>query len=448
MTQRTYSILRYSSSTSTSKPLTTPPVRHCIAPTLSTTNHVVSSSDALPPTSPDITFWWKALNIRIEAHQKTRRQLVLPRDLVLMLICLIDSYPRQTYIQIVQQHDQYPQLHSNDSYNILLELACHSPYPNNFLLTWEAMQKNGFGDLTSHRLYIRHLVRHGNLSDAVALVDTAEGASIRQELLWEIIQVPVKRPRRYLALQGKAHKLPAPTVPDQISLQALKSALSASLNGVSSVFAESIITYLLYLHRFEDAFTITRHILRLLPKDPMHGTPSLVLSLIHKLLELPPATISKKPDPRAPPAREVLKLLAIYPGLRPNATTLAYALEWHRWELHRSQKSYWMLRKWKAKWGDHVEDSRVRHKIARFALEDRNVVLARKMINREYSARRSRFEPGQATERVAKDWEWSRNDDLWRDVIQKYAKLNPKRKWKAEEGIWLTEHKPSANSSI
>ncbi|KAG8865159.1 hypothetical protein FRB96_000048 [Tulasnella sp. 330] len=398
-----------------------------------------SEPPSSPPVSLDINVWWKSLEARIEAHQETRRLVVLPRDLVLLLIELIDSYPRQTFAQINQRHEQYPHLQSNDSFNLLLELACRSPHPESFRSTWETMQRDGFGDFISRRLYVRHLVRHGNMAEAVALVDLAEGTIAQRELLWEIVQVPEKLPRRYLASEVNAQKLTPPKLPDDVSLQALKSVLSASLNGASSLFAQSAIAYLLYLHRFRDAFNLTRHIIYFLPENPSPRALSSALSFIHKLLELPPATISKRPSPGVPHAQKVLHLLAIHPQLRPNATTMAYTLEWYRWRLHRGRIAYSLLREWKARWGEQVEDSRVRYKIASFALEDRNVILARKMINREYAARRTQMGICGAAERAARDWERPRNDDLWNGVLKKYEEFDRKRKWRAEQGVWSTE---------
>jgi len=101
------------------------------------------------------------------------------------------------------------------------------------------------------------------------------------------------------------------------------------------------------------------------------------------------------------------------------------------------------LKKWKAKWGDTIEDTRVRRKIASFALSNNNGLLCRKMINREYAKRTLYLKIHEGRAEDAWPWMGHRDNELWRAILTKYESLGPKRGWKnAEGGIWdghLTE---------
>lgn len=407
-----------------------------LPPTNIASNHQLSS----------LKLWWNSLSARKEAHRRVDTLPILSRDLVLFLIRLIDSYPRIPFSHIAQQHDEYRHIQTADSYNVLLELACRSPGSNNFQRTYEAMQRRGFSpDQTTRRLYVRHLVKEGEMEVACAEVfpvdrrDDSEPA--RRDLVWELIQVPDQNPRQRLTAEHKAHKLPSlePLPTPLISLADLKSTMSS--NVASSPFVESCIAYLIYLNRYSDAVALAQTFVGLLPPPP-EPLPSKVqgatLRVLHKLLELPPATLSKRPHSSTPFTPDsALNLLEMHPGICATATTLALALEWLRSSRHRGRDAYRLLREWRVKYGEQVEDSRIRLKIARFALAERNIVLARKMINRELKARKL----GDSAS-VGREWEKPRNDKLWADLLRKYAAMKPRRGWTPDEGVL-----PSAGAS-
>lgn len=388
--------------------------------------------------------WWKVDSALEQAYAPGPSHPRIPRDLVLHILRIITSHPRPRFYRVLHEHDAYPRLHSTDSYNLLLDHACDFPTPKYFNAVYRRACNNGMVDETTHQLYVRHLVRQGKAIDATSFIRTTYPEdAVPSAVLLELVTPPTERPRAHMVPEENEHKLGPPKPPPPLNTQALRVKVDAEHDDVhTSPLVLASVRYLRYSGKHAEAANIVVHHLEALPPQATPKQLSYARDLIHELLLLPPATISHLPHPQTPYYSSVLRLFDLHPKLQPTSTTLALTMEWLRRRQERGYLAYSMLRKWRAKWGDLVEDSRVRRKVANFALDERNAFLARKMINREYGCRRQRLEQGVEEPNAPRRWQQARDDALWQAVLEKYQKLNIATKrgfGLADQRLWSSD---------
>ncbi|KAG8936173.1 hypothetical protein FRC03_006939 [Tulasnella sp. 419] len=272
-------------------------------------------------------------------------------------------------------HNRYPSLQSCDSFNFLLELACSFKRPDAFELVERAMERRGFTDRYSKRLRVRHLAIRGNREAALRLSSQFNYNAVPPDFIAEVLQTP----SRHLRQNASASSFHITLV-----LQALN---STSTDDIEPALLNSLIRYLRYTHQYHLAVALTAHYIRLLPLNPDSLQHNTARELVHQHLSLPPATVSKKPPIQLPGLQEILPLLRLHPQLHPTSRTLSLALEWLRRRRRRGKIGLRMLHEWKKEWGDVVESSEVRRKIASFALSDGDLTLAEKLVNQEVDNR-------------------------------------------------------------
>ncbi|KAG8949248.1 hypothetical protein FRC04_008850 [Tulasnella sp. 424] len=352
------------------------------------------------------------------------------------------SHPRPDFYSVLHEHDAYPQLHSTDSYNVLLDYACDSPNPRFFRAVHRRACKDGMVDEITHQLYVRHLVRQEKATDATSFIRrTYPDDAVPSPILLELVSPPTEKPRTHLVPEEKEYKVGPPKPPPPVNMPALGARVEADYGHAHPLVLPSV-RYLRYGGKHAKASNIVVRYIRAMSPEASAGELTYARDLIHELLLLPPATISHYPHPQAAYYSSVTQLFDLHPRLRPTSTTLTLAMEWLRRRQERGYLAYGMLRKWTAKWGDFVEDSRVRRKIASFALDERNIFLTRKMINREYACRKQRLEHGVDEPNAPRPWQQARDDALWQALLMKYQRLNiaTKRKFGlADQRLWSSD---------
>ncbi|KAG8998763.1 hypothetical protein FRB90_012238 [Tulasnella sp. 427] len=387
--------------------------------------------------------WWKQHSALEQAYAPGPSLPRIPRDLVLHILRIITNHPQPTFYQVLKEHDAYPQLHSTDSYNLLLDHASSFSNPKYFQVVYRRARDSGMVDENTEQLYVRHLVRHGKGSDATNFLQKAyPDDKVPSAILLELICPPTEKPRTQMVPKSKEYKVGPPKPPPPVDVPTLCTLVETEHGDHVSPMLLASVRYLRYLGQHSEAFDVVNQHINALDLEPAPEQLANARALIHQLLLVPPATISHHPHPASADYGSVLRLFDRHPSLRPTSTTLTLAIEWLRRRKHRGYFAYSMLRSWKEKWGDFVEDSRVRRKIASFALEENNWSLARKMINREYTCRQRRLETGTDEPNAPERWQQARDDALWHTVLAKYQKLDVAAKrgfGEADQRIWSSD---------
>ncbi|KAG8931479.1 hypothetical protein FRC01_001259, partial [Tulasnella sp. 417] len=388
--------------------------------------------------------WWKLDSALEQAYAPGPSHPRIPRDLVLHILRIITGHPRPQFYRVLHEHDAYPRLHSTDSYNLLLDHACDLTNQKYFNAVYRRACKDGMVDDTTHQLYVRHLIRQGNAMEATSFIRTTyPNDVVPSAVLLELVSPPTERPRAHLVSEENEPKVGPPKPPPPLNMQVLRSQVDAEHGDPhTSPLVLASVRYLRYSGKYVEAADIVMHHLHALPSKAAPKQLSYARDLIHELLLLPPATISHLPHPQVTYYSSILRLFDLHPQLQPTSTTLALSMEWLRRRQERGYLAYSMLRKWRAKRGDLVEDSRVRRKVANFALDERNAFLARKMINREYACRKRRLEQGVDEPNAPKRWQQARDDALWQAVLMKYQKLDIATKrgsGLADQRLWSSD---------
>ncbi|KAG8900037.1 hypothetical protein FRB99_006288 [Tulasnella sp. 403] len=365
------------------------------------------------PTQPSP--WWEQSKAKGE-HLNVPNPPKSEKELVLLLLQLSEAYPRPSIKDLLIIHEQHQDLHSVHSFNFLFDFACrHNEDSWDALLVQQMMEDRGFSNAYGSQLLVRHLVNQGRRKTAMRIIKSTKNKPILRKLLLEVIGPPSLRTHR-TKTSGTPTDLPLLTSPSEL-LRALHPEGDETL---SPAFIQKSVQHLLYLRRYAEARDVVASSIRVLPSDAPPRQLGFARSLIHLLLHLPSDKIPKYPDKDAVPMVKTMELFDLHPKLMPSETTLLYAIEWLRRRRNRGFIAYASLRRWKAKWGDAIETSAIRRRIARYAIQENNLHVFQKIVRREYAFRRTEesVQPAGATSAVGE-----RNTRLWRKLLASYHRV-------------------------
>ncbi len=362
--------------------------------------------------------WWQTLEARQEAF-KVRRTPLSTRDLVLDILRIRQNNPPRLFADISAEHDHYPQFWSNDSYNLLLYLACKEWNPSHFEGIYEAMRVNGFGDQLSVQLYLRHLVKHGRGGDVDTFLKSHANQLPQPQSFLDIISAPNQRQRPL-------------STPDHRELPVLRLGLvRAAISGLSHepdmAYAgfKKTVEALICRQYHAWAVPLVRQFIRRLPANISVLQIDQARSLIHLLL-VPPT--QRPSSERLNPFSLciVLDLFKEHPSLVPNSNTVVLFLNTLQRHRARGSIGFRFVKSMVDTWGLSIEDTATRRLVARYAIETGDLSLARKVIRQETASRTgASSQNSEAFEYKTSRWK-ARNNHLWIRVLSSYDETRRK----------------------
>ncbi|KAG9123779.1 hypothetical protein FRC07_013992 [Ceratobasidium sp. 392] len=365
-------------------PLVTTPIHSSLWPRSSTLaqtprSFLASETSACPIQSPPSTDP-KAPCILVPAPITSTELCNAMRRLIQSTI------PRPQVPRLIFTHSQYPTLHTVTSFNILLAhtIRVAPPY---FRLIVSQMRTSGVvWDATTQKLVVRAHIQVGQWLEAIELAERTwlpEGESGASTTPLDVFTELM-----HFALTSKSSQ-------EEVSAMAQRCwRLFPSHTNVNASprLAYNVVRMMVHQGRTDQAVQLTKRLL----ESISCSTPGVAryCRAILGLVIRPPKHSARQPEPcRTPPFRERFELfeslLTHNPslGLVPDAKLALCLLKNLSKSRNRGSRAFHRLGELRARYGPSVEDSAVRRLIARYAIQEGELELARAVREREELAR-------------------------------------------------------------
>ncbi|KAG9104610.1 hypothetical protein FRC06_000756 [Ceratobasidium sp. 370] len=288
--------------------------------------------------------------------------------------------------RLISTHSQYPTLHTTISFNILLAYAVRVA-PNYFRPILAQMRTSGITwDATTQKLVVRAHIQAGRWPQAIELAEqtwliegTSGASTIPLDVFTELM---------HLALTPRSSQEDVAAMA-QRCWRLFPAHASAS---ASPRLAYNVVRLLVNQGRMDQAVQLTKRLLESL-KYATPGTTRYCRAILGLVIRLPERSTRRSGPYPIPPFCERLELfeslLTHNPslGLTPDARLTRCLLENLFKSRNRGSIALHRLGELRAKYGPVVEDSAVRRLIARYAMQEGKLELARAMREREELAR-------------------------------------------------------------
>ncbi|KAJ1310209.1 hypothetical protein OPQ81_006952 [Rhizoctonia solani] len=283
--------------------------------------------------------------------------------------------------RLISTHNQYSTLQSANSYNLLLAHASRvSPVPYSFQILSQLRLGGVVWDKRTEQLVVRAHIQSGRWEEAVQLAEKLwiDGTTSRTplDIFAELL---------HFVLMKKS------TVEDVASMadrcwKLLPTGATVDVIDHKPRIAYNIVRLLANTGRYEHALQLSLKLIESL-KSPTPSNIRHCRSILCHVIRPP------RGRPSTYPFKERLQLLESLLkhnpslGLTPDPGLTCALLQNLRKRRKRGSIAFHTLLELRSKYGSQVEDSAVRRTIARYAIDEENLDLARNMFERERLAR-------------------------------------------------------------
>jgi len=284
------------------------------------------------------------------------------------LVILLEAKSPEPISRLIAYHNQFRQLQTIRSFNLLLEHANRHLYRHQFLLLVRQLKFNRCTpNSTTLRLWVRFLIREGHIYHAWNSIIQSTPRPFLDAIPLDVWKEFLRLERSSIPGRGQKSVKPLQklTLANPLFWQFVDVALCECRSTYSKLhFTRMLVAHLVRAGFFSRAEEITNHELKKAPLDLSPRHSDLLLSLVHQFLAFG--------NNNTVTHYEMRKLLDRFRKTRPSLTYNASTLHLLLRSLCRTKnfgwQSYKLLRSWLEEWGPSSEDNLVRLRIARYAL--------------------------------------------------------------------------------
>ncbi|KAG5653582.1 hypothetical protein H0H81_012089 [Sphagnurus paluster] len=335
-----------------------------------------------------------------------------------LLHLLSYHHPRPTFSALLDYHDLHRDLRSTRSYNLLISLALRTGSYGAVPWLLSSMHMESIpSNIETWTLRTRWLVQSGWWDKAwKEAIEAFPRSNIRETngpaksrfLVTDTLPLPIWleffRTVKHGMKRQRTRIRPAspssvestsdseqPSIPDlywkryQILMNNRPANIPHDLAQTSPTVVYSVVSILLHAREVDKAISLTKSYLTNLPPRMSTSRTMKCLDIIHLHIALGSSHSGLRNlfETR----RTMISLLASHPALQPTSTTVFLLLRQLRRAKHCGTVAQRVVHEFKRKWGAHIEDRRVKRRVATLALKEGRMDIVRSILHSERGPR-------------------------------------------------------------